>query len=577
MGNRFSIWCSNSGDITKRVFKFINRYFYHKKGKVVILFLVIIIGILINGITPYLYGNIIDNIVSGKIFEVKRILIMFFLLSLSVNILQEFEKIIGTKVSVKISNEIKCNLFDVILWMKSKNQDNYTTGEFINRLEGDADTIVEYCIDFITSCLMIMVNMTISIVFLLRISTKLTFISCLLLPFSYIINFIFRNKVQLYRKIQKGVEDNNYKFITIAINNLKNSKILQIENRLKKEYEGIKEKSFIIIKKNIYLSFFISLIQKILNQSFEIIIIFISALLIISGNMTIGNMVSFNSYLEKLFSSISKILSINLNKHSVKISLDRIVELEKLDSEEKTFSEDRMSIKRIEFKNVSFGYSSKNIITDLNFLIDAPGLYSFVGENGAGKTSILKIISALYKKNNGEIVINGKDINNFDVTFLRNSLSYMMKETLILPTNLLDNLMLGINRQVNMNEIDYFCQKAQLLDLIKKIGGYSGMVTSETLSSGEKQKIGIIRVLLNKTDLILLDEVTSDLDGYSEQCVISILEELAKKSIIINVCHRKELVLASKQIFVLSNGKISETGVHNSLIKQKGMYNKLFK
>ena len=116
-----------------------------------------------------------------------------------------------------------------------------------------------------------------------------------------------------------------------------------------------------------------------------------------------------------------------------------------------------------------------------------------------------------------------------------------------------------------------------ITSLVEKIGGYQSTINADSLSSGEKQKIGLVRVLLRKSSVIMLDEVTSDLDGNIENIVISLLEELANSAIIINVCHRKKLVESSTYIFVIEENRgIVETGTHQELKEKKGRYNELF-
>ena len=156
---------------------------------------------------------------------------------------------------------------------------------------------------------MIVFNLCISLYFLFKISKGLTIVSVFLFPFSYLVNFIFKNKVKLYDIAKKKLNDNYFKLLNEMLNNLKGIKILQLENRCTKIFESILEDMYNLSKKSIYLSSIISFLQELLNSIFEIIIIYLSAVFIINDVITIGNMVSFNTYLQKLFSTISKLLS----------------------------------------------------------------------------------------------------------------------------------------------------------------------------------------------------------------------------------------------------------------------------
>lgn len=235
------------------------------------------------------------------------------------------------------------------------------------------------------------------------------------------------------------------------------------------------------------------------------------------------------------------------------------------------------SINKLAFNHVSFGYFSTNVLSDISFSICKPGLYSFVGKNGAGKTTLLKLLSKLYEVESGSITVNDKNIDSISTSTLRNSITFMMKEPLIISGSLWENLVVGAKGEIKETDIINICKKVQLTSLVEKIGGYQSTINADSLSSGEKQKIGLVRVLLRKSSVIMLDEVTSDLDGNIENIVISLLEELANSAIIINVCHRKKLVESSTYIFVIEENRgIVETGTHQELKEKKGRYNELF-
>ena len=136
-------------------------------------------------------------------------------------LIELIESVIGNDISVRVSCEIKQELLAKILFLKAKEQDKYSVGEWMNRLEGDADSIVSYYLDLLSSVIMIVINIVISIVFLINISPLLTVVAILLLPFSYLINYVFRNRIRSLKKNQKEVEDENYSLINCILNNFK--------------------------------------------------------------------------------------------------------------------------------------------------------------------------------------------------------------------------------------------------------------------------------------------------------------------------------------------------------------------
>ena len=546
----------------------IKGYFINRKKSIRILLVIIVLGIILGSITPYLYGVILDNVVQGNIAKIRVLVVCFLGINVLLTITSCIESVLGEKLSIKLNNDIKKQIFGRMVLITAKSNDKYNGGELISRLDSDSGMIVTYYLDLITSSIMIVFNLCISLYFLIKISKGLTIVSGFLFPFSYLINFIFKNKVKLYGIAKKKLNDNYFKLLNEMLNNLKGIKILQLENRCLKIFESILEDMYNLSKKSIYLSSIISVLQELLNNIFEILIIYLSAVFIINDVLTIGNMVSFNTYLQKLFSTISKLLSINISKQSVDVSMDRIQELEK-DEFEMHDNSNGLLIKQIEFVNVCFGFDKKEILHEVNFKIAENGLYSIVGKNGSGKTTILNIISKLYECSNGKVNFNGQNTKNLSIDCVRNSISYMMKDTIIVNDTVMENLKLGINRELTNKEVYEVCKSIYLHDFIMTIGGYEANINSEILSSGQKQKIGLVRMLLKKANVILLDEE-------AEQLVLSILKKISNSSIIINVCHKKVFVENSKKIFVLNNGKIEMAGTQIELEKKSKTFQELF-
>lgn len=220
----------------KKEFLFMSRLFGGKRGRFCALLILIVIGIIASSITPYLFGSLIDSIVAADITGLKRYIVLFLGFNILSILIELIESIIGNDISVRVSCEIKQELLEKILLLKAKEQDKYSAGEWMNRLEGDADSIVSYYLDLLSSVIMIVINIVISIVFLINISPLLTAVAILLLPFSYLINYVFRNEISSLKKIQKEVEDENYSLINCILNNFKNIKVWQIEDNFINKY-----------------------------------------------------------------------------------------------------------------------------------------------------------------------------------------------------------------------------------------------------------------------------------------------------------------------------------------------------
>lgn len=444
----------------KESFAAVARFFKVRRKKLALLLLIIIVGVILNSIIPYIYGTIIDNITAKDLNALKMNLCIFLIISLITMLLNISEDVAGKRVSTLIGNDIKKTIFSNILSMKVKKYDEISVGELINRLDSDGDTIVSYYIDLITSSIMIIINLVISILFLVKISKQLTIISILFLPLSYLINFCFKNRVRILELTQRRMSDKYAKIVTEVFNMLKNIKIMQIENRFKKKYDGILSENYELMNRSMFWHNIVKLLQETISNVFEVTIVFVSGILIINGSLTIGSMVSFNTYLEKLFSAVSKILSINLDKQSLIVSIERMQEIDETEKENYDESKDKdvLSIDSIRFEQLEFKYNDNYVLNKLDMNIDSSGFYSIVGENGAGKTTILGLITKLYEANAGNLFVGSHQIEDLPVNCVRNSISYMMKETLIINGTFLENLMLGCIDKVSEKAVTKVCK-----------------------------------------------------------------------------------------------------------------------
>ncbi len=561
--------------------KWIKEYLLKYKFLFGILLLVIILGIIMDSISPYIYGKTIDSIIQKDITEVKVNLFIFFLISIVVHILTILETTIGKQLSMKIENELKINLYTLILSMKCREQDKYMEGELLNRLEFEVAAIIDYYIDLITGSLMIIFNFMLSLYFLIRISVKLTVTALFLLPISYIINFCFRKQLRCIQNMQKKFSDRYFGFLNECLGNLKGIKAFQAEVKYTKKYNELLFENFSIMLKNIKITNLMTFIRGIFNESFNIIILFISAVIILNGQMTIGNMVAFNTYLGKVFTAISKIMELNVQKQKLIVSFERIEELKakaKENIEDDIVGKELKSIDTIEFNNVYFRYDVKNILNELNLKIDTKGLYSIVGKNGTGKSTLLKLLEKFYFCSEGIIRINSVDIREISTNQLRSQIAFLAKEPFMINDTIFNNLKIG-NEDISTEEMIEACISVGLhRDIQTFKEGYNTILGEggSHLSSGQKQKLGIARVLLRNTSLILLDEATSDLDGEVEKEICMLIRELSKDRIILNIGHRVEIVRQSDRVMVLDEGKIKADDVPMELEKKCSYYQKLF-
>lgn len=562
---------------------FLKKYIYPQRVKIVFIVLLILVGSFIGNLSPFLYGKMLDSIVAFDINHLMRLIIIYFIVTVGTTILSIFEGYMGKMVSFKIVKSSQRDLFNKIVRLKASAFEKYTSGELISRLNGDSEGVVSFLLDVITSILNIFINISVSLYFVLKISIKLSSVSIFYIPASLIVTIAARKRFKKLAEKRKIFNDKYFGYVNETFSNNIGIKCFRLEKKACDKYDNFILKELDIEKHSMVLGGIIQMLNTLISVISSLYIIYLSGILIKDGLLTIGTMVSFNTYINKLFASISQILGLNISKQTVSVSLDRLISLisEKSEDMEEYEKELKNEPDYINVRNVCFRYNddSDTVINNLSFSLDSPGFYSFVGKNGCGKSTLAKLLVKLYDVDSGYMEINGIDYNNCSIDSLRENITYIQKEDFFLNDTIYNNLSLA-NERVSAEDIYISCQAVGIDEFINSLPDKYDTVVGEggsTLSSGQRQKLNIARALLKKTKILIFDETTSNLDGESEKNVIAILKKISKYSIVIFISHKVLSIVQSDRIFLMENGNIVDSGTHEQLSKNNDMYRELFK
>ena len=540
--------------------KIIDKFILPQKKKIIYLIIVILFGIIASMAIPYIFGKIIDLIVIKDL----QLVLKFILISLFLNIFQSLSSILeewlGNIMSVDCSNNIKETMFSKILDTRYEFLNSYGEGELVSRIENTGDKIVSFYIEFFSSIVMILFSIIISAYIMIRISLKLFIIAIILFPLTYGINYIFKSTIISKQRDYIAKLDAYSDYLIDTISNLTGIKLNNLEKIFKGNYEKNLQDLKNVSMSNLKINMTVTSLQDLITIILSSLILFISAKLIILGNLTLGNIVAFSSYMEKLHSSIKNIGDLNLSFNEVIVDLERYRKIMDHDNEKKIDGKELSKVTSLKFKNVSFKYDDGYILKDFSFEISKPGLYAIVGENGSGKTTIFNLISKLYTNYEGEILINGNEINDYKDEDLRNEVLFLESKSFILRDNLTSNITL-----LEKNKVDelYLEKTIQFLEL-EGIEKYSTKNLKDNLSKGEQQKVQLARMMIGRYSLILLDEVLSGLDQEMKKKVISKIKEKSKNKIIVIVSHDNEIQRGCNEIILMPD--------KNTLIKNKNIH-----
>lgn len=558
------------------------QYFKTHYVKIIWLLLIIVIGVASSNITPIIYGKMIDVITTGNMLILKNHVILYFVItvfSLAVSIIENY---LGQVVTFIISSQVKTKIFNKIICMRVKNLDSYSVGELVSRLETDASTVVNYYVNVATSIALILFNFFISVYLVFSISPQLSIISILFIPITGLVTILFRSKYKALAKREKKYSDKYYAFTNESFSNIKGIKAYQVENKMLTNFREYLSENFKLVKRSVFLSNNMSFLNNFVSLCFTLVIICFSGLLIQDDKLSVGNMVAFSMYVSKLFDATTRLLNLNLDAQSIGVSIDRINSLLS-EPDEIDYSFDNISdehtLDRITIRDLSFKYIDEDVLAGINLSINKPGFYAIVGKNGCGKSTLVKLLLRFYDVSEGEILFNDYSIDKYTISFLRNQITFVQKEPFIFNSSIKENIMLA-NPSATFDKIVEVCEIVGLSDLISKMpDGYDTKLgeNGSFLSSGQKQKLNIARALIRHSPIILLDEITSDLDGSAEKEIVKIVQDISKSSIVLFISHKISSIEQCDEVILIDEGQVVANGPHKSLIEDNVLYQNLFK
>ena len=565
-------------DNRKQKLFIVSKYFINRKYAIVFLMCLVLIGTIINGVTPFLFGIIIDAILKNDFASLLKYAVYMTILEIIGIILATIEGYYGSTITQSVSNEMKKDVLNHVIRMKMSGLDRYSKGELINRLEGDTSEIAGTYIGFLTGILQVIINVGISIYFAIVLSKELTALAIGFMPILYFGTILFKKEYQKAKTKLKVFTDKYMGLINEVFSNFEGIKSYNYQENIIQKF-NVAYSDNLRLSKDLYKTQAkMGGTQKTINILFDMSGILFAAFLITCNKLTIGRFVSFNQYIRQLFQTASQVMSYIMNFASCDVNVDRINEIlneASEDTKECLCVKDKINTVQIE--NMSFFYNDRKILDDFNLKIDHPGLYSIVGINGVGKTTVLKVLLGLYEWENGTVLINDEYFKKISLYEYRERVCYIPKQPFLFNETIKYNLTLG--KPINNERIDFVCKKVGLYEYIQSQENKYETIIGEGgvfLSSGTKQKISIVRAALKDSSLWLCDEITSDLDGKVETDVMNYLKELSQTRIIVMISHKLSSVEKSDKIFLMSSGRIISEGTNSELIENEGLYREMF-
>lgn len=513
-----------------------------KKYEFFIMLILILIEMFFSLLDPFIVGRIIDSISSKSVDIYKYILLLTFLFILTI-IIYRIESIYLLKITARIEKKIKLDIFSQILMFSYKDTINIDKGLLINNIEEDgmiASNIFNELLNFI-KCV---VSIVIILVIMLTMNIGLSAIVLLFVPIEAIIFILMGKLIKNRLKELMELKDRYMNFINDSLNALKIFKIFNIGNKRNEKFEGLTNDVYTaaVNKKKMEIDMYI--VVDFISFISSMLILLIGSILCLKNIITIGTLVSFNSYASKFKLESNNLSNFNALIQDISVSLERIENIYsnyKID-EISTISiiDDRnTNINSIELNNVSFSYTEDiSVINDFSFKFEKGNIYKIVGESGKGKSTLFDILAGLYPEPSDRFIINESE--KFDFNNYKNNLVYIDQNSYIFTDSIYENI--SLYRNIEQKIVEKVCKTLDLDKVIDSSSNkYNTVINKESnLSGGQKQRILIARAFVEKKDVYIFDEITSALDYENKKRFYKLIEKIKDDSIIIFASHEEE-------------------------------------
>lgn len=489
----------------------------------------------------------------------------------------------GHMMGALMERDMRNELFEHYQKLSFRFYDDHRTGQLMTRISNDTFDLAELYHHGPEDIVISLLNFIGAFVILMNINAKLALIALIFLPIMGFYGFYFSKKMHhALRKSRDRIGDINAQVEdTLAgIRVVKSFTNEEIE-RKKFHYENNR---FVESRRDGYKNeayFYNGLLT--LTQLMTVAVGIFGAISIVKGSLDLADLLAFLLYIVILIEPIQRLGNfIRLYQEGI-TGFNRFMEVLEVqpDVKDATHAVELNDIQgNIEFRNVSFKYREgyEHVLKNISLNIKAGEYVALVGPSGAGKTTLCSLLPRFYEVNDGEILIDGKNIKNLKLASLRNHIGLVQQDVYLFAGTVLDNIRYG-NSEATEDEIIMAAKKANAHDFILSLpNGYATDIGQRgvKLSGGQKQRLSIARVFLKNPPIIIFDEATSSLDNESEKAVQNALEKLIQNRTTIVIAHRLSTIRNAKRILVLTDNGIEEQGTHKELLGLNGIYANLY-
>lgn len=562
------------------------KYFGKERKLLIFILIFIIVDSLITLFVPYIIGRSIDSMwaVHGKVdFGILSILIVTLIIAYFADAIINFlQGWLMAGVAQRIVKSLRSTLFEKLQNLPVSFFDTHTHGEIMSRLSNDIENVSATVSQSTTQLMAGIITLAGSLIMMIVLSPLLTLASIITVPLVFLLTKNIAKKTSVLFKNQQVELGKLNGYIEESITGIHVVKAFNHEETAIEEFQKVNLKLCDVgLKAQIWSGFLMPLMNVINNIGFAAVA-GVGGVLAVNNLITVGIIASFLSYSRQFSRPLNDLANIFNTLQSAVAGAERVFDIldEKDEIADAAGAEELKNIRgKVEFRNVNFGYRSDvPILKNINFTAEEGSTTALVGPTGAGKTTIVNLLTRFYDVTEGRILIDDKDIRKYTRDSLRRCFGIVLQDTYLFTGTVKENIKYG-----KLNASDQEVKQAALMAnadvFIKRLPKGYNTVLSESgsnLSQGQRQLLAIARAILADPSILILDEATSNVDTRTELHIQEAMIKLMKGRTTFVIAHRLSTIRNSDNIMVIDKGEIQEKGNHEELLKKKGIYYNMY-
>jgi len=562
----------------KRLYAFVTPY----KNIFTFIILLTLASAILAAIRPFLIQYTVDNhIMAGDMAGLNRMFVWLGVTLVIHALVSYLHTYYAGWLGQHIVRDIRVLLYRHVLRLRLKFYDRTPIGTLVTRNVSDVEQLADVFSEGLAAMAGDVLQLVFILGYMLYLDWKLTLVSLATFPLLFVSTYIFKEKVKIsFQEVRTAVANLNA-FVQEHITGMNIVQIFNNEEREEKKFQKInQEHTSAQIRGVLYYSIYFP-VAEVIGATGTGLLVWYGARGVINEQVTLGVLIAFIMYIAMFFRPIRQIADRFNTLQMGVVSTERIIKLldsKELISDTGTYAPDNIR-GDVSFDKVWFAYNDEEyVLRDISFEVKAGQTVAMVGATGAGKTSIINLLSRFYEINKGTIRVDGVDLKEYDLDVLRSHIGVVLQDVFLFSGSIADNISLG-NPKITREQIWEAADLVGARKFIERLPNgldYKVQERGATLSVGQRQLISFVRAMVYDPKIIILDEATSSVDTETEELIRFAIDRLMQGRTSIVIAHRLSTIQKADMIMVLDRGEIKEAGTHEELLQHEGYYAQLY-